>query len=523
MSEQKDLQAPEQLTEQQVWSTIAFASALSGMGAPNVFTPSLLQQNLINLNNNPLKVNQENLEKALENYKTSGDKLSGFSEMLEATNMTYKKTIEYYSNILSFDLSISCENASGKDYRSQDYKSDLDRVYKFLDNFDYKSEFLKVVKNLLRGGVYYTWFRQDGKNGYCLQMLPQSYCRTTGYWEDGLLFDFDMIYFVQPATSLEAFDPVFKEYYEDIFGKNPEGLEKYIPTNPLNSRNGVYTTIHQTSPNDGAWGFKMDMSNFVNIPFLTPMLKDALNDDVVRKLQMDKNMLSAYAILAGEMRMLDDPKSGKVANQFAIDPTTLGTLLSFVKAGLNENVKIASMPTEELEWFQFADNNKEMYANQLQISSANGASASRVIYSSDKMSQEEIRLAITNDSNMMKKLYSQFENFLNFYVNKKTRKFKFKFHFEGTNFEFEREARLDRIQSLADKGIVLNKSSWASAIGMKPQEFDRKLDEAHSGDFVDKLTQLISIHTSSSGEDKKGRPVKKRVSSKSREYDNTNG
>lgn len=72
----------------------------------------------------------------------------------------------------------------------------------------------------------------------------------------GLLWDFDMNYFLQPGVDIDGFDPAFKKYYNNVFGDNQNPWH-YIPTNPLDSREGIFATWTQTSPDDGAWCFKL--------------------------------------------------------------------------------------------------------------------------------------------------------------------------------------------------------------------------------------------------------------------------
>ena len=115
--------------------------------------------------------------------------------------------------------------------------------------------------------------------------------------------------------------------------------------------------------------------------------------------------------------MFDNAKSGTVANQFAIDPATLGGFMAKAKAGLG-NVKLAALPTENNKFYQFSDSNTSMYTDQLSTSAGVGSGVSRIIYSSDRMGNAEIEAGITDQFNTMKAVYPQFQNFLEFYVNK---------------------------------------------------------------------------------------------------------
>lgn len=247
------------LDKSQVEAVVEFAEGLwavdrMGMG---YFSPWMQNQILNDLNNNSRIPTSESISEALAKYKESAKDLQGYMEFMQKFDMIFARTLMSYVNLLSFDLTITCKNAFTKeDYESDLYKEDKKRIYRFLDEFDYKAEFRKVLQEMLRHETHFTWFRKTkwgNKNmRCCLQTLPQDKCMLTGYWEKGILFDFNMAYFLQPGVDIDGFDPAFKKYYNNVFGKNQNPLD-YIPTNPLKNRDGTFALWTQTSPEDGAW------------------------------------------------------------------------------------------------------------------------------------------------------------------------------------------------------------------------------------------------------------------------------
>lgn len=494
----------EVLSEEQVkWlQEIAVAFSETTLNHSNIFTPSLLNQNLINLNNNPETPNYDKLVKALENAKSNGEKLRGFQEWMELAEITFKRLLEYYANILSFDLSYTCINVKDKkEFGTAKYKKDKQKVEDFLTHFNYKKEFLKTVRQMMRTETAFYWLRNNGdinKPEYTLQLMPQRYCLITGAWEKGFLYDFDMNYFLQPGVDINGYDPVFKEFMATMYGGG--GVYKnYNPSNSFNKRNGMFAYWTQTSPiymhnnlPSGAWVFKLDDSSFNDVPFLSSLMRDAILNIPVKKLQYDKDALGAYAYLIGEIKML---KSNE-ANATAFDPVRLGTLLQIVKQAIGKHIVVGAMPSEENKWYQYKDENTSMAETQVKSTLASGAGASRILYSSDKMSQEEIRNAILADYNVMRKIYTQFNNFLDFYVNQLTKHYKFKFAFDGSVYGFEREWRKDGIMKLAQTGIVLNETAFASAFGYDPVMFSHMLFETSAEDsWLKNRSSLQSIFT----------------------------
>ena len=305
-----------------------------------------------------------------------------------------------------------------------------------------------------------------------------------------------MNYFMNGTVDIDLFDPWFKLKFAQFY---KEQKTNYIPSSQLNAREGMFANYVQTSPNDGAWCFKWDAENFAITPPLSSLMKSAVNNDTVTNLQLDKDIISAYLLLAGEIGIMDGLKSGDKQNQTKFSAKVLGEFMNLVTSGLKKNAKAIALPLENIRGWQYNDQNPNMADTQYNSTASQGASASRLIYSSDKMSQSELQNAILSDYNLIKKLYSQYENFLEFFINKKTKKYKFSFRFDGSNYIFEREARQKAMNDLSSLGLTLNSSAWASAYGFKPQDFDRMLEEAHYGSLQNNLTLLLNRNTSKDG------------------------
>ena len=320
-----------------------------------------------------------------------------------------------------------------------------------------------------------------------------------------------MSYFLQAGVDIDGYDPVFKKYYNRVFGNGGEALLNYRPTNGFENRIGAYAMWTQTSPDDGAFCFKFDASNFNTTPYLAPYLKNAITNDEIQQLQYNKDMAEAYAILAGEIATYDNAKSGTQSNQMVFDPKKLGGFMAKAKAGLSSTVKLAAMPLKNLEWYQYEDKNADMYKTQEEISAAVGTGLSRVIYSTDRMSNAEVEAAKDETYNTMRPLYNQFANFMEFFGNKLTKKYKFKFFFDGSNYPHERQSRFDKMMKVADKGIVLGPSAWASVLGYNPVFFDRLLEEGKWGDMHDKLSLLLNVNTMKDSGELTGRPKKEGI------------
>ena len=501
----------EQLTKKQVEAVVEFAEGLAYGEMYNVWTPWMSNAVLQDLNNDAKEASSKAVRKALSDYRNNADTIHSYMEYMTFFDMIFAKTVKNYANALAFDLQYVCVNAEESDYDTKAYKDDKRRIDDFLLKFDYKGEFRKVVEQVLLHEVYYCWWRKTkwgnkGQMRYALQMLPQDYCMLTSMSDVCPLFDFNMQYFLQPGVDIDSFDPVFKKYYKRVFNEN-ESFKDYRPTNPFADRVGTYALWTQTSPTDGAFAFKLNLSNFNTTPYLAPLLKNAITDDEVQQLQLDKDMNAAYGILAGAIQLYDGAKSGAQKNQFSIDPKTLGQFMSKVKQGLSNTIKAVAMPTAENKFFQFEDKNPSMYTNQASSTAGVGSNVSRVIYSSDRMSNAEIEAGQNETYQTMRPLYDQFNKFMNFFGNQLTKKFKWQFVFNGSTYRAERHQRFDNVMKLADKGLVFDSSVYASLIGMNPIVFEKSLMASKNSGWIDKYSQLmLNTNTKAQGKDNGGRP-----------------
>ena len=273
-------------TRSDIQDVLDFSAGL--MAVDGWFSPFLSNQLLTNLNNNPRLPNSEQVKKALQDYKNSGEDLAGYVDFARSVDMLFKRTLYSYANALSFDLQITCTNAyTTDDYNSEAYKKDRQTVDNFLTNFDYKKEFYNVLLNVLTNETYFTWFRKTkwgnrGKMKYALQIMPQDYCMLTGYFEKGLLWSFNVLYLMQPGVDIDGFDPSLKTTY--LRAIQSSSMD-YRPSAPLNQRDGSYALWADVSPLSGAWAWKFSTDNFAKNPFLAPFVANVLRNNAVGDLQ----------------------------------------------------------------------------------------------------------------------------------------------------------------------------------------------------------------------------------------------
>lgn len=485
----------EELTPQQVQEVLQFAENIYGSPSYNmygnkVYTPWLVNEQLKNVSLNTLEATAERVNKALSSPKSSEAELEGYSEYYSITSMLYKRIMLYYATLLKFDLTIICNNADTEDYNSKEYKADYAKVKEFLSKFNVRNEFQKVTKMLLRDETYYCAFWNEG-NKYKFQQLPSRYCLTTGIWEYGFAYDFNMMYFIEPAIDINMFPDIFKEYWNQVFPPDMDITQIYNPANPINHRDGSYLYMVQTDPSI-FWQFKFDPEVSTRIPFLSALMPDIALQPLMRELQKNQNILKASKIITGEVPFLKNQKGGVTTDAVAMNPETLGKFLSVFKAGLTDLAHVAAAPLQNIHGVEFQYTDSDVYEDyNKSIASMSGNS--RVLFSVDKQNAVESQIAMNMDENIVRPLYDQFEKFLEYNINKLTKKFKFNFKLSGFNTFTDRKERNDMTREWAEKGVIIP-DNIAHSLGFNNRiELEATLEMVQATDFVSKLTMLPNM------------------------------
>ena len=285
-----------------------------------------------------------------------------------------------------------------------------------------------------------------------------------------------------------------------------DGVQDYKPDLPVSTRsNSSFTRWVDCSPIDGFWGWKFTPEVTTRVPYLSALFADLALQPLLRTLKKNSDIISASKLILGEVPF-KDAKGGVARDQVSISPDLLGKFLHLIKSGLHESIKVAAAPLKNMKVNDFSQNDKNIYSDYLQTTVAASGINSRLILSTEKPTVLESQLSVDVDEFLMSYIYPYFENFLEYHINKRTKKFNFKFKFEGSEFSTSREKRLDVQMKLMEKGFVLPQKISA-AIGMQYQDLIRHLDMAKASGIEDKL--IIIINASQASKDEKaGRPQK---------------
>ena len=503
----------EKLSEQEVnqvlnaWDFLEFATSYrNNYYNQTYFTPDIVNQQMQNINMNPAEVTISGIENALKNPKDSEKILRDYATSLEIQNMYYKRLIRYNADMPCWNFTFDVVNAeSDKDFKSKEFKEDLKVLENFCDRFNFKEEFSMALRQMLRQGVYYCILRDDGEK-YVLQELPPDFCIITGRHDYGLLFDFDMHWFIANyGVDINMYPKIFKKMYRDVFNKISKD---YNPSSPVDKRNTTFVYWHQCSPENGFWAWKITPEVATIIPYYSALFPEMAMQPIVRGLQEDKYFIEASKLLVGIIGMNKDNKSGNANNQINVTPDILGKFLGVARQGLAKQIGLTALPMDDIKAVEFDTKERNMLTEYIKNITDQSIASSASLLDDNKLNMHQSKLASAIDENFITSIYPMFANFVEYFVNQRTKKFKFKITFCDVNTPDNRSLRENRFKSMAQMGIV-DFQDVARIYDINPFELSRRLSISKSMGFENKLTSLISLNNQSAlGQKSRGRPAK---------------
>lgn len=493
----------ETLTSEQVGETLKFFDTFmqafdrDGLLYPlrnRYYTPDMVNTAMKVLNNNPrVPDSMKVIEEALAAPNESEQTLRNWATYFEINNILYKRIIKYNSNLLAWNVTFDCINTetdTQEELESPEFKADLKYVDNFLSKYYLKEQGRIIVEQILRQGVFYGVFRDEGDN-YVWQELPPDFCKITGNSNVGKLFDFNFSYFINNAGSnIDMFPKVFKKLYKKTYKQIGN---QYNPKGNIDTRHSSFVYWINVSPKDNFFCFTLDDGINALIPYYSGLFPDMYLQPMMRLLERNKAMIAGQKLLVNLLETYDKAKSGQVPNQYAITPKDIGEFMALIKQALGETIKTVAIPAKSAQVVDFNVEAQNRYTNYQSNLAENATSSSATLLASTKLNAFESQLALNIDENFVKTFYQQFEKFLNFYINSRTKKYKFNFKLHDTNTKLDRDERRERFDKLAAMGIV-DFNLYARSTDQNIFEAKRALQFTKSLKVKDLLTPLLSLN-----------------------------
>ena len=450
----------EKISEQQVqdvlkvWDFMEFSNSYrqAYYDGGSFATPDTINQQMQDINMNPVEADATKIETALKSPKTSEQILANYAEYLELTNMNYKRMVAYFPNMMAFNLTFYPVGITKEsEFKSKEFKQDMAILEDFCSRFDYRQEFSKVARQIFRTGANFVVLRDEGYR-YVLQELPASKCKITGRFDYGYLFDFNMDWFINSSgVDIDMYPRVFRRMLRSVY----ENFDKeYDPTKPVSRRTSTYSFWRQTSPRNGFWCFKIAPELATIVPYYSGIMSAASYQPVIKGLQKDKYFIEASKLLVGIVGMNKDAKSGQVSNQINMTPETLGKFLGVARKGLTRQIKLAALPVDDIKAVDFDVDKSDIDSEYSQTMMKQSVASSDPMYSSQKLNSHQSKLASAIDMNVVDALYPMFADFMEYQINKRTKKYKFRIRFQDMNIPDQKAERKNTWDVFSKVGLV---------------------------------------------------------------------
>ncbi|MDE6149541.1 MAG: hypothetical protein K2F81_05535 [Ruminococcus sp.] len=467
------------------------------------FTPQLLNSGLKNLNMHSTIYDINKIRHMILQPHLCEQELRKLSYRFHNEIMSYKNVIDLWSSMLTFDSEpIPC-NPDGselthQDFNSNAYKRDYKVISRFFQSFNVKDEFLKVLWNMCMYDTYYTSIRND-EDHIWLQELPSSHCIIDAESYLGYLFSFDLSYFTNVGVDISGYSPELIRRYKNAI----QGKENNKPQNYPN-RNGSWVNWTPMYPDD-AWVFKFNPQYAGSVPPLLGMLIDYAKLDKFKNLEELKKELEVYKVIVATVPRVNNNKGGSRVDNFAISAKELGEFVASVKNTLHDKVDFKAAPLENFKMFDFSPTATERDILETTLKNIqNQSMLTNAVSLTDNVNVASANIYKTFHGAKMSKLYFQFENFCNYQINKRTKRYKFKVKFVGTIWD--KEERIKRSNEDMRNGLIL--PEIFSSRGMNITEANNSINMMYSMGIPDMFKPIQMSSTMSSSDIQAGRPNK---------------
>ncbi len=412
--------------------------------------------------------------------------LRDLSRFLFDSSSHYKRLIDYFSTMLTFDYVVDIYNQTNyevtKELKDNIQKRYINTINK-LENMNMKHEFSKLITKSLIDGIVYG-YEYSTKNSYFIDILNPDYCAISSI-EDGVYnYSFNFQYFDIYKEEINRFSEEFQEKYE----------------------------IYKTDKRNKKWQ-ELDSSKTICIkisdsehavPMLAGIFEEIYSLYTYKDLQMSKTEMDNYLLLVAGIPYQKNANDRE--NAWALSLDIAEKYFGMMSDNLPEQIGTILSPFSSIEPIKLSKNEKELDTLTLAENSIyNSAGVPRMIFNSEKTSGAALNKAISMDESTMFKILRQVERWVNRKLKDENKKIHFKVTFLNIT-EHNRKDMIDKYKDASTLGLPV-KRHFCASLGLSPSDVQNSiLLENDVMGITDKFIPLSSSYQTNSNDDKGGRP-----------------
>lgn len=423
--------------------------------------------------------------KWLENPKKYEKQLRNLSRFLLDSSSHYRRLIDYFATMLTFDYVVDVYNQSeykiDKKLKETIYDKYISTI-NFLENMNIKHEFSKLVYRAFVDDVVYG-YEYSTKNSYFIDILNPDYCAISSV-EDGVYnFSYNFQYFDTYPKELERMADEFTEKY-NIY-KTDKKNKKW---QELDSSKTICIKISDTE---------------YAIPPLSGVFEDIYSLYSYKDLQMSKTELENYLLLVAKIPY--QKNADNTENAWALSLDKAIEYFNLMSDNLPPQIGSILSPYESIESIKLNKSEKELdFVSLAENSIYNSAGVPKLIFNSDKASGAALNKAILNDQCMVFRVLRQLERWLNRKLKDENKKINFKVTFLDIT-KYNQEDVADAYKNATTLGLPV-KTRYCAALGLSPSDMiNSMMLENDILDIVNKFKPLSTSYTEK-GNNKGGKP-----------------
>ncbi len=422
----------------------------------------------------------------LTNPQRYEKKLRDLSRFLFNSSSHYRRLIDYFATMLTFDYVVDVYNQT--DYKVN--KNLIDVIQKkyiiilnLLETMNIKHEFSKLIYRAFIDDIVYGYIYST-KNSFFFDILDPDYCAISSI-EDGVYnYSFSFNYFDSNPKDLERFAPEFKQKYE-IYKKD----RKNMRWQELDSKNTICIKISDTE---------------YTIPPLAGIFEDVYSLYEYKDIQLSKSELENYLLLVAKIPYRKDDSE----NSFALSLDIAKEYFSLMSDSLPDQIGSVLSPFDSVESIKLNRSERELDGVSLAENSLyNSAGVPRLIFNSDKASGAALNKAIMSDESTVFRILRQFERWTNRKLKDENRKINFKVTFLDIT-RYNRDEIINTYKEASTLGLPV-KRHYCASLGLSPSDvINSILLENDVMNITEKFVPLTSAYQNSNVNDKGGAPSK---------------
>jgi hypothetical protein len=428
------------------------------------------------------KFSKDDVITYLEKPESNETNLRNMSRFLYNASPHYRRLINYFSKLLTFDYVIEPYGLDIEKVNVKTFKSSYKKAIDTLETMNIKHEFVKILTIAFKEDVYYG-YEYFSNNSYLIQKLNSDYCKISSIEDGCYCIAFDFSYFDKYKTKLESFASEFTSKYNIYKKDNKQRWQE------LDSANTICIKINE------------DM-DYIYPPFST-VFESLYDIQDYKSLKKAKTEIGNYKLLAMK---LETRKDSDVNNDFTIDLDLAQRFFNQASESLPDGVGLILSPTgiEDFSFKQDSADSDRVAESEREYWRASGTA--NTLFGDAANSGSTLALSIKTDEEIAFSVLRQIERWINKKLKSVSGAYKFKVNMLDITV-FNKDAMFEMYLKAAQFGLPTKTMACAS-LGLSPNAVSSMcyLENDILG-LHDKFIPLQSSHTTS-GTTSEGQPTK---------------